>query len=298
MTKFEKCLWIIETLLHRDGFSFKEIRDKWEKSPIYDGTKLIKRTFDRDRGYIALSFGLDIEYSRHSNTYSIINQDAVAKNSWYNYLLGAFHIRALNALAIKHQEKVMLQDIPRGVEHLNTVLKAIDEGKTVSFFYQSFFSTEKRDKLNVIPCFVRMFEGRWYLIAEYLDRSKTWVYALERMQEVSVGTSKRKCSPENNPETYYQGCFGIIREERKPALIKLKVYDRQVDYLRSIPLHSSQEEIETQADYSVFSYYLRPSFDFMQKILWHREKVEILAPVEIRQEIKKLIEEMLEKYNR
>jgi len=62
-------------------------------------------------------------------------------------------------------------------------------------------------------------------------------------------------------------------------------------------LHSSQDEIETQAGYSIFSYYLRPSFDFMQKILWHREKVEILEPVAVREEMKKLIGAMLERYS-
>ena len=296
MTKFEKCLWLVETLRHNDGLSFENLNKKWEQSSVYDGKLLIERTFNRYKEYIADCFGLDIEYSRSANIYSIVNKENVVNNALYRYLLGAFHVRALNTLAVKHRDRVMLQDIPTGVEYLGIVLEAIDEGKTVSFFYQSYFSTEKREKLNVIPCFVRMFEGRWYLIAEYLDRSKTWVYALERMQEVSVGTLSLHYLPENNPEDYYQGCFGIIRDEQKPALIQLKVYGKQVDYFRSLPLHDSQEEIETQPDYSLFSYYLRPSYDFMQKILWCREKVEIVSPVEVRLEMKRLIESMLEKY--
>jgi predicted DNA-binding transcriptional regulator YafY len=296
MEKFEKCLWIVETLLRSNGLSLEDLNtEKWEQC-IYSEESLTERTFSRYKEYIADCFGLDIEYSRSTNTYSIVNKGDVANNALYHYLLGAFHVRALNTLAIKHRNRVMLQDIPQGVEYLGIVLKAMDEGKTVSFFYQSYYSTEKRDKLNVIPCFVRMFEGRWYLIAEYLDRSRTWVYALERMQEVSVGSLSLHCLPENNPEDYYIGCYGIIRDEQKPALIQLKVYDQQVDYLRSLPLHHSQKEIETQEDYSIFSYYLRPSFDFMQKILWYREKVEILEPVEVRMEMKKLIENMLEKY--
>ena len=30
MTKFEKCLWIVETLPHSDGLSLKKINEKWE----------------------------------------------------------------------------------------------------------------------------------------------------------------------------------------------------------------------------------------------------------------------------
>ena len=295
MEKSEKCLWIVDTLLRSNGLSFKEINEKWERFVNYEES-LIERTFNRYKEHIANCFGLDIEYSRSTNTYFIVNKEDVANNALYRYLLGAFHVRALETLAIKHRNRVMMEDIPQGVEYLATVLKAIDEGKTVSFFYQSYFSTEQREPLNVIPCFVRMFEGRWYLIAEYLDRSNTRVYALERMREVSVGSLSLRYKPESNPEDYYQGCFGIIRDEQKPALIQLKVYAQQVKYLRSLPLHPSQKEIETQADYSLFSYYLRPSFDFMQKILWHREKVEVLEPVEVRMEMKRLIENMLEMY--
>ena len=296
MTKFEKCLWLVDTLLHNNGLSFKELNEKWEKASIYDGKRLIERSFSRYKGYIADSFGLDIEYSGSSNTYSIVNKEAIANSTLYDYLLGAFHVRALNVLAIKHHDRVMLQDPPRGIEYLNTILKAIDEGKTISFFYQSYYSTEKKAKLNVIPCFVRMFESRWYLIAEYLDRSKTWVYALDRMQETTVGTLSLRSLPDNNPENYYQGCFGIIRDDKKPELIKVKVYGQQVGYLRSLPLHSSQEEIETEEDYSIFSYYLRPSFDFMQRILWHREKAVIIEPTTVREEMKRLITSMLNEY--
>ena len=257
---------MVDLLLRRNGLSFQEINEEWKQSNKYEKSQksLTERTFSRDKQYIADCFGLDIDYSHVTKTHFISNKEEVADDALFHYLLGAFHVRALDTLAVKHRNRVMLQDIPTGVEHLGAVLKAMDEGKTVSFFYQPYASTEKRDKLNVIPCFVRMFEGRWYLIAEYLDGSNAWVYALERMQEVLVGTLS-PLPPKSNPETYYLGCFGIIREEKKPVTIKLKVYDQQVNYLRSLPLHDSQEEIETQPNYSVFSYYLRPSFDFMQK---------------------------------
>ena len=49
-------------------------------------------------------------------------------------------------------------------------------------------------------------------------------------------------------------------------------------------------------DYSVFSYYLRPSFDFYQRILWMREKVELLGPDDVRAEMVGIIEQMAERY--
>jgi predicted DNA-binding transcriptional regulator YafY len=296
MTKFEKCLWIVEKLLYGNQMSLKEIDEKWAESANYDGVNITPRTFYRYREYIADCFGLEIEYSRATRLYSLNNKEVIKNENLYQYLLGAFHVRELNALSVKHKDKIRLQDIPVGVEYLKILLEAIDAKKSVVFDYHSYHTPNNSRHYEIIPCFLRMFEGRWYLICEYLDRSQTRVLALDRMNNVSIGATTCECSPQNNPDDYYEACFGIIRDNNKPELIKLKVYKEQVPYIRSQALHSSQEEIETTDDYAVFSYFLRPSFDFMQKILWNRERVEILEPQYVREEIKGLIEQMLRMY--
>jgi hypothetical protein len=292
MTKFDKCLWIVDKLLQNERLSLKEINEKWEGAADYDFREITARTFNRYKEQIAESFGLDIEYSAATRSYSLRGKEAVKNKALFQYLIGAFQVRALNTLAIRHKDKIMLQDVPSGNELLGCVLKAIDEKKTLVFDYGSYYAA-KRMHFEVIPCFLRMFEGRWYLVCEYQDRSATRVLALERMSEIRVGEKSEECSPQITPEAFYGDCFGIIRDNLKPVVIKLKAYEQQAQYIRSLPLHPSQEEIETAEHYAVFSYYLRPSFDFIQEILWHRDKVEVLEPQEVRAEIKSLIQRML-----
>lgn len=69
-------------------------------------------------------------------------------------------------------------------------------------------------------------------------------------------------------------------------------------YLRAQPLHESQEEVENTDEYSIFSYYLRPSFDFYQKVLWMREKVELLGPGEVRSEFAAIVGRITKMYGR
>lgn len=76
----------------------------------------------------------------------------------------------------------------------------------------------------------------------------------------------------------------------------MKADAQQRNYLRAQPLHESQEEVETVADYSVFTYYVRPSFDFFQRVLWMREKVEILGPDDVRAEMAKIVGQMAAMY--
>ena len=80
-------------------------------------------------------------------------------------------------------------------------------------------------------------------------------------------------------------------------LIDEKAIRSQVDYVRARPIHSSQEEVEQGYGWSVFSYWLRPSYNFYQMLLWHREKVEVMEPEEVREEMKKIVNQISKQYN-
>ena len=54
---------------------------------------------------------------------------------------------------------------------------------------------------------------------------------------------------------------------------------------KTLLLHQSQEETETTDEYSVFSYFIAPTFDFKQEILSHGEGIEVLSPDWFREEM-------------
>lgn len=78
--------------------------------------------------------------------------------------------------------------------------------------------------------------------------------------------------------------------------IVIKVASSQVKYLRSLPLHHSQQETSTTAEYSIFDYNLKPTYDFEQEILSHREDFEVLQPQSFRDKIKAIVKEMYQRY--
>lgn len=298
MNKYERCLWIVNTLNEYGKASLKELNDRWIRSSLnYEGEEILPRTFLRDREFISNTFQLDIEYNNRVKKYELINADDIKSSSLYKYLLGSFHINNLSSMTLKHRNRVMVQDIHTGVEKLSILLDAIDRQKTVHFDYTSYYTKDTTYSYEVIPCFVRLFEHRWYLICEYKDRSQTRVLALERMQNIKVGEKTFIPSPHITPQNFYHDCFGIIRDDQQPEKILLKVYNKQVDYVRSVPIHSSQTEIKTGDGFAVFQYYLRPSYDFIQHLLWHRENMEVIEPLSLRDEMKAIIKQMLEKYN-
>ena len=206
------------------------------------------------------------------------------------------HVENLSDLLVRHRDRVMLQEPPTGTEWLCVLLDAIERRRTVVFDYRSYHMKGQLLHYELIPAFVRLFEKRWYLIGEYLNHVTTRVLALERMSDVRLGDYCLSPSEAITPDRYYGGCYGVIRDAQEPRDIYLKVYGSQVDYVRSLPLHPLQEEVETTDEYSVFHYFFRPSYDFIQQVLWHRDMVEVLSPIELRQEICAVLRKALRRY--
>ena len=63
-------------------------------------------------------------------------------------------------------------------------------------------------------------------------------------------------------------------------------------YVRALPLHHTQREVETGEWYSVFEYRVKPTFDLKQELLSRGDAVEVLSPRsqhhEMQSEIKRL----------
>ena len=294
MGKLEKCLYIVELLSRGKPLSLKEINEQWQYSSLYDN-EIIPKTFGRYKEYISDVFAIDIEYDVCAKKYYIANFDYIKNNSLYKYLLSAFHVQGLTELAMKHREQLVLAEAPSGVEHLHTLLEAIDRKVVVEFDYYSF-NRKAVTHHECIPCFLKIWEQRWYLIAEPLNRKNPTVYALERLSNLRLTERQTVPSPHITPQTYFEGCYGVTHEDCKSELITIKVYGSQVDYVRARPIHSSQEEIEQSDGWSIFSYWLKPGYNFYQALLWHREKVEVLGPECVRGEIRKIIEKMEKRY--
>ena len=98
-------------------------------------------------------------------------------------------------------------------------------------------------------------------------------------------------------EDFFEGCFGIIAEQSvKIQPVKLKISAGQANYIRDLKMHESQEEIDRNEEYSVFTFNLRPEFDFQQELLWNGEDMEILEPYWLRKEMAGKIKRMWNKY--
>lgn len=92
-------------------------------------------------------------------------------------------------------------------------------------------------------------------------------------------------------ERYYAHTVGIfVNEALQPQRVVLRVYGVHVEYMRSLPLHSSQQEIAVkEGEYSDFEYYLCLTPELTSQLLAMGEKVEVREPQELKDSLLKWV---------
>ena len=300
MSKLKKCLYLINLMERKGAMTLKEINDCYEYSSLYEGDEFLPRTFLRYREYIEETFPCYIDFNQRTGKYELHRHQALygEDDFLYDYLLSAYHIEGMTELALKHRDKIILTEAPTGVENVQVILEAIDKNKGIECEYYSFNHKTVKHQL-LIPYFLRTWEQRWYLVAEPDNHHHGQsVFALERMDNIRLTEGKMFPSKKITADEYFDGSFGVNHSDnQKPEVIRIKVYGAQVGYIRALPIHESQNEIEITEEWSIFEYRLVPCFNFYQQLLWHRERLEVLEPLHVRDEMKNTIEKMLEYYS-
>ena len=146
------------------------------------------------------------------------------------------------------------------------------------------------------PYGVQIFQRRWYVLARNPENDTLHTYSLDRIVSLKKNDNTFKMPKDFSISDFFSDCFGIIKDATPKQHIILKANAFQAKYLKTLPLHESQNIVSEDNGCTVFSYDLRPTFDFKQKILSYMGNVEIIEPQSFRNEIKKEIERMREIY--
>jgi hypothetical protein len=274
---FNRYIWLVDTIYsHPEGMTFEEISEKWENSYRSEGNALPLRTFHNHRSAIEDLFEINIECNKSNYKYYIDNAEDLAKGGVRRWLLNTFAVNNMINESHKIKHRIQFEDIPSGQQHLTTIIEAMRDGIKLTMRYQSYWMG-KAVELDIEPYFVKVFKQRWYVIAK---SDLLRIYALDRIQGLASTKYKFKMPTDFDPEIYFNDCYGIIHDtDETTQLVRLKVNARHANYLRTLPLHHSQIEEDRNEKYSIFSMFLKPSFDFLQEILSMGEDVEVIAPL-------------------
>lgn len=306
--------WLIG-LLDSAHLTFEEIADEWKKNRAnQDNDVLDKRTFHRYRENIQSQFGITVECNKSDSYRYYLKRDSVDDDDVTEWMLSSMRLASLGEM-LKYHNKVMLDTPPYNTEYLDDILAAIDKQYLLKFKYVSGFGAESDIVLQ--PAFVRYFKQRWYVIgvkkqsetteekkdAEVDEKKLVRCLPFDRISFLKLICEKHslpaKMKKFLTPENYYEDCFGIYRMEDVPVeKIRIRAFYPEYNYIEEVPLHESQERVRESSDgmYREYDLTLRPSYDFLQELLWHGRNLIVLRPESLRQKMIAMLKDMAQSY--
>lgn len=246
-----------------------------------------RKTFDNHKKAIADIFGIDIECDRkHDYRYYIADADRLESDAFRSWLIDSF--ATLNQIKADRrlEGKIVFEDIPSGNDWLTTISDAMRMDSALYITYQGFGKTE--NSFEIEPYCLKVVKRRWYVIArspyysEKNGKDAFLTYALDRIVDIEETGKKFRLKRSFHIDKYFEGCCGIIRSNEPMQRIVITAYGGFADYLRTLPLHPSQQEIASDEESATFEYRLKPTFDFYQLVLAQGGQMEVIEPQSVR----------------
>lgn len=292
-----KYVWLVETIYKAKKISFEEINRRWLDDDMSEGKPLPLRTFHKWRIAIEEMFGLIIENEQGGQyRYYIQNADELKSGSLRSWLFNTLTVSNLMMENVSIKDKILFEEIPEGEQYLPTIIEALKKNTVLKMSYQSYWRDEE-NSFEIEPYCIKAFKQRWYLVGRSPYYDKVMIYSLDRVHQLELTERSFDYPKDFKAEEYFEDCFGIIADQNYDVeTVKLKVSAGQANYLRSLTLHQTQEEIERTDEYSIFTVRLRPTFDFQQEILSMGSDIEVLSPKWFREDTAERVKAMWNKY--
>lgn len=293
----KKYFWMLRAF-QSGPISKQEIDARWARATLNDEhkTSIPKSTFYHMKNEVEELFNVDIEVNENGEFYVV--ESASMDKDFHQWLLSGLAIgNTLNECENIHS-RIMYEKIPGGTQYLHTIADAMQNNCRVIIRYGSF-KHEPREFI-FSPYAIRVYKQRWYAIGHSSDHPEdvARVYAFDRFMQVSL-TSAHFTVPANfSVEKFFHDCYGVTPGKPEDVVdITVRIAHAGVQYLRTLPLHHSQREVNTTPEYSDFQFHLAPNFEFTQEILSRGAEAEVLAPESYRQQIAQTIAALNAKYN-
>lgn len=143
------------------------------------------------------------------------------------------------------------------------------------------------------PYYLKEYNNRWYIIAYCHEIKMVYNLGLDRIKSITPSFEPYDESHYIDHFALYNEIIGVSRDAKTRENILIKVSALSARYLDTKPLHHSQQKCATEVDGSVlFSFKVIPNYEFYYKVLAFGPNMEIIEPLNVRNQIAELINKM------
>jgi predicted DNA-binding transcriptional regulator YafY len=288
---------LIINKLRRHPASFDEIMATLKAaSEIHSANYVIsKRTFQRDIQDINELYGIEICNDKRNNHYYINNEESTPLNERIIEAFDTFHAlnfsdQVADCMAFENRRAL-------GTEHLFGLLHAIKNCVQVCFNHRKYGSTSPK-KRRVEAYLLKEFRGRWYLLGVDAGDQAIKSFALDRLSDLEITNIPFEKTRSKEVGQYYHHSFGIVGPNKSadPEQVILEFSPLQGEYIKSLPLHHSQQVLRDDKEGFQVAITIHITHDFIMELLSHGAEVKVIEPSSLKVAMQQVYKKALEQY--
>jgi predicted DNA-binding transcriptional regulator YafY len=292
---FLRNILIVNKVKSTPYISLSELIDYIERAMTLRGINsagMSRRTILRDIQSIQTDFSINIQYNRARNGYFIES----ASLPDVDRFLDSFDVfTALNmdesipgfVFAEKHR--------PCGTQHLFPLIHAIKNALRIRFSYEKF-QGEALSERHLEPYALKECRGRWYLVGRIAGQTDMKSYGLDRISNLVLTEETFRKDTSVDIAEKFRNSYGIYSSDEYPVEEVVLSFDAEDGrYLKSLPLHHSQEIIRDTAEEFAVKLQLKITLDFVMEIVSRSWSLRVIKPDTLCEQVCKIWQDALKR---
>ena len=286
----QRYLLLIRRVRSHPYITLEELRREVERELITRGEQirsLSQRTVERDLREIRSALGISIDYSRTERGYFIPFDEGAVSD--LERILEPFEVlTAMRQDAGTPDFIFPEQRRAIGTEHLYRLVQAIRNAHPITFDYQKFWLSEVSHRM-LEPYILKESCGRWYVIGiDCADRLfKT--FGLDRIKHLTIEQARFRKDSVFSVQEQFRHSLTVDISDRVEHIV-FSVGDVDAAFLKTMPLHASQQIVCETLQRTIFSIDVYPTPDVVMSLLSRARTLRLEEPEYLRRQILEIYE--------
>ncbi len=272
-----------------------------------DFSQVSAPTVERDLSDIRHQYGLTVTFDRRKGGYCLDLPTEADVDDFVQYvrlLERSLRIETLAkpGVAVGRYLQLERHDGFRGLDLLEPLWNALHLQRVVGFQYQPYpqegNARDGQRWRSVEPGLLFEYRNRWYLDGFDLETDKGHrTFGLDRMSDLTLDTRTVDTRRGMDYRAARRQVIGVTAPPGAPVERVVLRFDRtEAEYVRSLPLHDSQQTIAETPGYLDFELHVVVNHELRREILAFGSQVEVLEPAALRADVAARLKAGWERY--
>jgi predicted DNA-binding transcriptional regulator YafY len=185
----------------------------------------------------------------------------------------------------------------KGLNHFSSLFSAIQNQQVLKINYKSFKNNNFVEYI-IHPWYLKQYNNRWFLFGFNAGFNSITNLAIDRIETIEDSKIDYIVNNQIDFDEYFEDVVGVsIYNNCEVEVLVIKASNNVFPYIESKPIHGSQRVIKKDINDVTIELKVKINHELMALLFSFMDAIEIMEPLSLRNRIKDLSINILNKYN-